>query len=115
MMLERGGIYLANLNPNKGDEPGKARPVAVMQTNTLNEIDHPTVIVLPLTTQLVDHSFPLRSRIKARDGLKQDSDILCDQLRSITGSRITSQKLTQLNLAELMQVEEQIKLILEFS
>lgn len=114
-MFDRGGIYLANLNPNKGNEPGKVRPVAIIQSNTLNEIDHPTVIVLPLSTQLIEQGFPLRFRVEARDKLQQSSDILCDQLRAITGGRITSTKLTQLNLAELLQVEEQIRLILDFS
>ena len=51
MILERGGIYLANLNPAKHDEPGKIRPVLVVQANALNQVDHPTVVVLPLTTR----------------------------------------------------------------
>lgn len=115
MMLERGGVYLANLNPNKDNEPRKVRPVTVIQNSALNEIDHPTIIILPLSTQLIDQSFPLRLRLKAREDLKKDSDILCDQLRAIAGSRITSKKLTQLSIVELLQLEEQIKLILDFS
>jgi mRNA interferase MazF len=114
-MLERGGVYLANLNPNKGNEPGKVRPVAVIQSNALNEIEHPTIIILPLSTQLINQSFPLRFRLKARDELRQDSDILCDQIRAITGHRIASKKLTQLSIAELLQVEEQIRIVLDFS
>ncbi len=47
MILERGGIYLANLNPAKHDEPGKIRPVLVIQTDALNQVEHPTVVVLP--------------------------------------------------------------------
>jgi mRNA interferase MazF len=115
MILECGGVYLANLNPNKGNEPGKVRPVAVIQSNALNEIEHPTIIILPLSTQLVAQSFPLRFRLKARDELRQDSDILCDQVRAITGTRITSTKLTQLTIAELLQVEEQVRIVLDFS
>ena len=114
-MFERGGIYLANLNPNKGNEPGKVRPVVVIQSNALNEIEHPTIVILPLSTQLINQSFPLRFRLKARDELRQDSDVLCDQVRAITGGRITSTKLTQLSIAELLQVEEQIRIVLDFS
>ena len=113
-MLDRGAIYLANLNPNKGREPGKVRPIVVIQNNALSEVEHPTVIILPLSSQLVEQSFPLRFRLVARDKLRKDSDILCDQIRAITSTRITSEKLTQLSLAELLQIEEQLRIILDF-
>ena len=113
-VLERGAIYLANLNPNKGLEPGKVRPIVVIQNNALNEVEHPTVIVLPLSSQLVDQSYPLRLRLAARDNLQSDSDILCDQIRAIARSRITSEKLTQLSLVELLQMEDQLRIILDF-
>ena len=73
-MIERGGVYLANLNPNKGCEAGKTRPVVVMQANALNEINHPTVIILPLTTQLIAGTYPLRFRLLAQGDLKKESD-----------------------------------------
>ncbi len=107
-MLERGCIYLANLNPTKREEPGKVRPVLVLQAQALNDVEHPTVIVLPLTTRLVDEAFPLRYRISARDHLRESSDVLCDQIRAISLSRFTSEKLTTLALDELMQIEQQV-------
>ena len=112
-MLERGGIYLANLNPSKRDEPGKIRPVLVVQANALNQVEHPTVVVLPLTTALVDKSFPLRYRLDARDRLHQSSDILCDQIRAISLSRITSDQLTSLHLSELLEIEQQVLAIID--
>ena len=113
MMPERGGIYLANLNPTKGDELGKVQPVLVVQADALNEVEHPTVIVLPLTTRLVDESFPLRYRIEARDDLHHSSDILCDQIRAISLSRITSDQLTSLALSELLEIERQVMAIID--
>ena len=112
-MLERGGIYLANLNPTRRDEPGKVRPVLVVQANALNQVEHPTVVVLPLTTRLVDQSFPLRYRLEARDHLHQSSDILCDQLRAISLSRTTSDQLTSLHLSELVEIERQVLAIID--
>jgi mRNA interferase MazF len=113
-MIERGGVYLANLNPNKGSEPGKVRPVVIIQANALNTIKHPTVIVLPLTTQLVSEAYPLRFSLPARGKLKKDSDILCDQISAITTTRITSDKLLQLSNEELTTIEQQIKVVLDF-
>jgi len=112
-MLERGGIYLANLNPSKRDEPGKIRPVLVVQANALNHVEHPTVVVLPLTTRLVDESAPLRYRLAARDYLLETSDILCDQVRAISLSRITSNQLTSLRLQEILEIERQILAIID--
>ncbi len=112
-MIERGGIYLANLNPTRRNEPGKIRPALVMQANALNQVEHPTVVILPLTTRLVDESFPLRYRLAARDHLHQSSDILCDQIRAISLSRITSDQLTSLHLSELLQIERQVLAIID--
>ncbi len=105
MAFRRGSIYLANFNPSKGTEAGKIRPCIVMQSNLLNEVDHPSTTVLPLTTQLINDAAPLRFRLKARDNLKSDSDIMMDQTRTIDNQRITNNALTSLTDLELMKVE----------
>ena len=69
-MFKKGEIYLARLNPRKGNEVGKIRPVFIYQTDMLNEIGHPTTIVLPLSTHLIDEAYPLRYRVTSRDALK---------------------------------------------
>jgi len=114
VMFERGGVYLANLNPNKGSEPGKTRPVIVFQANALNEVSHPTVIVLPLTSKLINQTYPLRFRLLAKGNLEKDSDVLCDQLRAISLSRLQSTKLLQLTSIQLIAIEEQVGHILDF-
>ncbi len=111
-MIKRGEIYLANLNPKKGKEVGKLRPVLVVQTDMLNEVSHPTVIILPLSTRLVDDAYPLRFRIKKRDKLERDSDILCDQIRAIDVQRINSQALTVLTEEEMLDIENRLEIIL---
>ncbi|BBP45777.1 mRNA interferase [Thiosulfatimonas sediminis] len=113
--LKRGGIYLANLNPAKGSEPGKVRPVLVIQNDWLNEVQHATVIVLPLTTVLVDDAEPLRFRLFARDKLQKSSDVLCDQIRALDLRRITSDCLTTLTSAELASIEQNLKQVLNLS
>jgi mRNA interferase MazF len=105
MAFRRGGIYLANFNPSKGTEAGKIRPCVVMQSDLLNDADHPGTTVLPLTTLLIDDAEPLRYRIKSRDNLKADSDIMLDQTRTIDNKRMTSNTLTTLSSAEMIEVE----------
>ena len=113
-MFDRGGIYLAKLYPSKGHEPGKTRPVLVLQSNILNHIGHTTMIVLPLTTQLVDNAYPLRYFIAKRDKLAKDSELLCDQIRALDVNRLVSEKLASLTTQEMVEVEQQVQLILDF-
>ena len=49
--VRRGMLYLADLSPRLGTEPGKIRPVLVIQTDLLNEAKHPSTWVLPCTTR----------------------------------------------------------------
>lgn len=91
MKIKRGTIYLADLNPRIGTEPGKIRPVLVVQTNLLNNT-HPSTIVCPLTTQCTDKTSVLRVHIKKGQGdLSENSDVLIDQIRAIDNRRFTKQ------------------------
>jgi len=95
MTVCKGEIWLANLNPQKrANEVGKMRPVLVIQSDLLNNSDYPTTVVMPLTTRLIDDAQPLRYRIEKRDKLKQNSDVLIAQIRSIDNSRFVERLAT---------------------
>jgi mRNA interferase MazF len=80
-------VYTADLNPRFGTEPGKIRPVIVVQTNLLNE-NHPSTIVCPITTKVQPEANILRIHLKKSEaGLERDSDIIVDQIRSIDNRR----------------------------
>jgi mRNA interferase MazF len=113
-MFKRGNIHIANLNPNKANEVGKVRPILIMQSNYLNEVMHPTIVIIPLTTVLIDNSF-LRYRLSATQKLKQDSDVLCDQIKSIDAKRIDSEVLYSLSTEELQEIDDKVKIILGFN
>jgi len=86
--MKRGEVYLANLNPGKGTEPGKTRPVLIIQDQTLIDAEHPSTLIIPLTSQLIDHTEPLRLRITEASKLNKTSDLLIDQLRAIDNRRL---------------------------
>ena len=73
-MPERGEIWLASLDPQRGGEPGKTRPVLLLQSQALLDAGHPSTLVVPLTTRLVDDAEPLRIRVRASGRLSRDSD-----------------------------------------
>ena len=114
MGFRRGAIHLANFNPSKGTEAGKILPCLIIQSDLLNDAGHPSTTVLPLTTQLVDNAAPLRFRVKARERLKLDSDVMVDQTRTIDNMRIASDALATLEGPEAAAIEEYLKIVLGF-
>ncbi len=110
--MKRGDIYLANLNPKKGDEIGKIRPVLIYQSDMLNNIGHTTTIVIPLSSKLIDDAQPLRYRINKRDALDYDSDIVIDQIRSIDNNRLTSDAISSLHPHEMDDVDTMVSIVL---
>ena len=95
-MRKRGEIWLADLNPRRGTEPGKTRPVLIVQAQALLDAEHPSTLVVPLTTQLIEAVEPLRVRIRAAGPLKKDSDALIDQVRAIDNRRLVQGPLSRL-------------------
>ncbi len=103
--MRRGEIWVANLNPNRGQEVGKIRPVVVIQDDLLLETALPTVLVLPLTTQVRPEGEPLRVTIRAREKLRQDCQVMVEQVRTLDRQRIGEGPLTQLTDIEMAAVE----------
>src|SRR5713101_5734692 len=99
-MLERGEVWLAHLNPRRGIEVGKTRPVLIVQA--LINAGHPSTIIVPLTTNLIGNAEPLRIRVLATKSLRHDSDLLIDQIRAIDNRRLLGAPLAQLG-DELMR------------
>jgi len=86
--LNFGEIWLADLSPKTGTELGKLRPVLIIQDQMLLDAEHPSSLIVPLTTNLIDNAEPLRIRVKPRDNLQKESDIIIDQIRAIDNQRL---------------------------
>ena len=113
MLTKQFEIWIADLNPQIGTEPGKTRPVLVVQTNLLNKIPHPSTIVCPMTTHVKKDSEILRVHIKKGQAkLQQDSDIMIDQIRAIDNKRLI--KRIGVLPGDLIQlVKENLSIVLE--
>ena len=113
MEIKKFHIYLADLNPRMGTEPGKIRPVIVVQTDLLNN-KHPSTIVCPLTTNVIHESDVLRVHVSHQENsLKEGSDILVDQIRAIDNRRF-KKHLGKLNANHRSQLIENLRtLVLE--
>ncbi len=58
-----------------------------------------TVVILPISSNLLDDMFPYRVRIQNRDNLKEDSDILINQIRTLSKIRI-KEKIAKISIEE---------------
>jgi mRNA interferase MazF len=112
MTHRRGEIWLANLNPGKGTEPGKIRPVIILQTDNLNPF-HPSTVVCPITSNVIEEADLLRVHLDpGRTGLEQRSDVLIDQVRAIDTSRLL-RRLGETDALILEQIKDNIQVLLE--
>jgi len=109
--MRRGEIWAGNLNPNRGSEVGKIRPVLVLQADFLNEQGEPTVIVLPLTTLVRKSKEPLHVTIAARDRLEQACQVMPEQPRTLDRTRLVDGPLTRLTPEELGAVEKSLRAV----
>lgn len=89
MIIKRGDILLANLEPIKGSEQGGIRPVLIIQNNISNK-HSPVTIIAAITSKLFDKEYPTNVFVSRADSrLDKDSTILLNQIRTIDKSRIT--------------------------
>jgi mRNA interferase MazF len=87
MRIIHGCLYSADLTPNFGTEPGKLRPVLVVQSDLLNETGHPSTWVLPCTTRVVGESLLRVPLPKGIAGNPRACELMIDQSRAIDNRR----------------------------
>ena len=88
MQIKRGDMFYADLSPVIGSEQGGIRPVLVIQNNIGNKYS-PTVIVSAITSKLNKSKLPTHIELDSEEyGLKSDSIILTEQIRTIDKSRL---------------------------
>lgn len=85
MLIKRGDIFYADLNPVVGSEQGGIRLVLVVQNNVGNK-HSPTVIVVPISS-VRKKNLPVHIQIICSE-LPKNSTILAEQIRTIDRSRL---------------------------
>jgi mRNA interferase MazF len=112
MKIRQYDIWTADLNPQIGTEPGKIRPVMVIQTDLLNSL-HPSTIICPITTNVNKDSDILRVHIKKGvSNMQNASDLMIDQIRAIDNKRFVK-KIGELPADLRKTVTENIKIVLD--
>lgn len=88
MLVKRGDMFYADLSPVIGSEQGGIRPVLIIQNDLGNKYS-PTVIAAAITSQTNKAKLPTHIEIDGEaQGLKNNSVILTEQIRTIDKSRL---------------------------
>ena len=113
MSINQFEVWIADLNPQIGTEPGKTRPVLVLQTNLLNKTSHSSTIVCPITTKVEKEAEILRVHLKKGiANINEPSDIMIDQIRAIDNKRLVK-KVGRLPSDLIKTVKENIIITLD--
>lgn len=114
MKVRRRDIWIVNLDPSNASEPGKIRPVVIIQSDLINAAEHSSVVICPLSSQRKQKEGKLRILIKAelKNGLEKDSYVLTDQIRSIDINRF-QEKIGVVDEGIFLKVISGIKIVLD--
>ena len=109
-IVNRGDIYYASLSPSQGSEQGGNRPVIIIQNNLGNK-HSPTTIVVPLTSRIGKKTLPTHIVIENGCGLVCESIALCEQIRTIDKSRLTT-RLGAVSETTMTEIDKALKISL---
>jgi mRNA interferase MazF len=109
MIIRKGGICLAALDPVVGKEIAKTRPVVVISNDKNNEFSG-TVTVLPITSKNLRKIYPFEVYLaKGTANLPKNSKVKADQIRTLDKSRLIK-SIGGLEKEEIERIEEAIKI-----
>ena len=85
--MKQKEIYLAALSPIRGQEQSGTRPVLVISGPSMNSF-FKLVMVCPLSSKIKNYPACVVIKKNARNGLKQDSEVLTFHARTIAKDRL---------------------------
>ncbi|GAB3539065.1 type II toxin-antitoxin system toxin endoribonuclease MazF9 [Arthrobacter tecti] len=112
----RGEIRLADLDPVRGSEASKRRPVVIVSNDRANSVaarlGRGVITIVPITSN-IDRIFPFQALLSAvATGLRQDSKAQAEQVRSIAVERLGA-ALGQVPVGVMAQLDDALRLHLQ--
>lgn len=107
----RGDIWMVDFGEGRGSEQAGIRPAVVIQNDTGNRtLRYPNTVILAVSTKGRPIPFHIRLDPTERNGLSATSYVKCEQILTISKSRLHGAKrLGRLTGAEIRQVEAAVK------
>jgi mRNA interferase MazF len=118
-MINRGQIYLVNLDPVHGRAQKGVRPVLVVSADAINRQPLVVTVVAGTDAAHVSRDYPTNIRVPAREsGLPKDTVFLCFQLRALDPTRFRDPRTGlftpagQLSAARMAEVDTALRAVL---
>jgi mRNA interferase MazF len=113
MRFLRGHIYIADLEPVRGSEQGRTRPVVILSNDAIN-VTSPVITIAPLTSaSKVPRLYRTDVLVAASEAkLAADSVVMLSQIRTIAKSRI-AKKLGELSTTTMVLIEKAARFALD--
>lgn len=108
--IKKGQIWYADLSPVIGSEQGGTRPVLIIQ-NDIGNAHSPTTIIAVITSKATKAKIPTHIWLSVTDGLKVNSMVELEQLRTIDKSRLIKY-IGQIQKGEQKLIDEAVKISL---
>lgn len=87
MIIKRGDVYYAMLDPIIGSEQGGFRPVVIIQNDVGNK--YSTTVIASVTTQKKNGYMPTHVSVKLlHDDFPHESVVMLEQIRTIDKRRL---------------------------
>lgn len=113
MSMNRGDVWLIDLNPTKGKELRDPHPAVIINNDNIRELD--LRIIVPITTwknHFRDKSFLVKINANSRNGLNHGSAANVLQLRSVSTERFINYK-GSLTDNQIEKIEDAIFIVLK--
>lgn len=113
MVIERGGLYWADLGPAAGSRPAKRRPVLVIQALSYNDSRLATVLAAVVTSNTVLAAMPGNTFLPAAvTGLPRDSVVNLTALVTLNKTDL-SDRIGTTPLSLMREVDRGLRRILD--
>ncbi len=110
-LLQRGDIWLVDLNPTVGHEINKSRPAVIIQNNIGNKYS-PTTIIAPITSQNTTQIYPTEVLLTIENSqLQKESKVLLNQIRAVDKQRLIK-KMGIVHEEIMPKIDESLKISL---
>ena len=111
LRIQPSDIVYFDLDPTKGKEINKIRPclvTAVPSTQSGSKGPTGIVVIVPLTS--TQNNFWTEIPIRKKGKMKNDSYVLCHQIRSLDRSR-AARKIAVIDIKEMKRVKQVLKIM----
>ena len=103
--FQRGEIYLADLSNAVSSEQSGVRPVVIVSNAFINQYS-PTVTVAAISSKQKRLELPTHVPVKQDTGLRYESIVMLEQLRTISKSRFYPHKIGKVDAITLHLIDQ---------